>query len=612
MAEVTCIVDTNAGASPDYTSLAAAIAGEAGGSPVVVTSADLVSNSEQLTIVCRASGSHTADTASNTIDIDGFTVNSSYYVKIWTDPSESYRHPGWPNAGSETHYRIVSSKSYGDAILIDMNYTEFIGIDAKRTGDGSSSNYVVIALSYANILVDTCMVKDTYGSGISVDTGSGNRILNSIAYKCGDAGMVNTYGSCTWVNNTSVNNDEEGFYAVSSSYICRWINNLSYGNTGVDYSFAGWNGSSICVYCASEDDTADDQGGAGNKTGISLTFEDSANDDYHLDSGDTDVIDDGIGPTDGTYGSDIPTLDVDGDTRSGATCDIGFDEYVAGGTTVSPTTLAPTTLPPTTSPPTTLAPTTLSPTTSPPTTLAPTTSPPTTVAPTTLAPTTEPPTTTPPTTSPPTTLAPTTLAPTTLAPTTLAPTTIAPTTTPPTTLAPTTSPPTTLAPTTAPPTTLAPTTSPPTTLAPTTSPPTTLAPTTAPPTTVAPTTVAPTTLPPTTLAPTTSPPTTLPPTTLAPTTLVPTTLGPTTAPPTTLPPTTAPPTTAAPADVALAVFETDANATPVTSTHYAGKSLASGEWIIVPMTVDVKPGHYYRLREIWPTAEIVSWVEYTF
>jgi len=60
--EVTCIVDVDSGGGQHYTSLAAAIAGETGATPAVVTSANLAANDEQLTIECRATSGGT-DTA---------------------------------------------------------------------------------------------------------------------------------------------------------------------------------------------------------------------------------------------------------------------------------------------------------------------------------------------------------------------------------------------------------------------------------------------------------------------------------------------------------------------------------------------------------------------
>ena len=67
-----------------YTSLSAAIVGESGVSPLVVTGDDLVTNDEQLTISCRASrvpaGTYTADTT--VADITGFTTSATSYLKV--------------------------------------------------------------------------------------------------------------------------------------------------------------------------------------------------------------------------------------------------------------------------------------------------------------------------------------------------------------------------------------------------------------------------------------------------------------------------------------------------------------------------------------------------
>ncbi len=48
--------------------------------------------------------------------------------------------------------------------------------------------------------------------------------------------------------------------------------------------------------------------------------------DFHLQPGSL-CIGAGVGPTDPTYGASVPLEDIDGDTRSGSTCDIGPDEY---------------------------------------------------------------------------------------------------------------------------------------------------------------------------------------------------------------------------------------------------------------------------------------------
>ena len=62
----------------------------------------------------------------------------------------------------------------------------------------------------------------------------------------------------------------------------------------------------------------------------------------------------------------------------------------------------------------------------------------------------------------------------------------------------------------------------------------------------------------------------------------------------------------------MGVFETDAATPPTAETGRGGKNLGAGEWIELTITVDVKPGHYYRLREVAPTVTKISWVEYTY
>lgn len=74
-------------------------------------------------------------------------------------------------------------------------------------------------------------------------------------------------------------------------------------------------------------DISSDAPGANSVTST-LTFADASNGDYHLASGDTDAIGAGIGPS---SDANVPTTDIDGDTRSGTTCDIGADEYAAAG-----------------------------------------------------------------------------------------------------------------------------------------------------------------------------------------------------------------------------------------------------------------------------------------
>lgn len=483
------------------------------------TDLDLVNTEHNSPVLECHKGYHDAGSV---INMGGATCNGTYRRII--RPVSADMHSGIPKTDGSI-VCFAPDVANGSGLRITEAYSSLQDLCVIWAVDDASSCYGVYLNGGNNVAVG-CMSKVTntgVGVGLHTVTNGSSLVIVCLGFECKtDNFRINVAGTNVY-NCTSDSAGQDGFDDVSAASTFK--NCLAWGSGSDDYETIG-----TSVTCADED-------GTGDFTLSAEPFVDSANDDYHLDTG-ADGIDDGTDVSGDGFGDD----DIDFETRSGS-WDVGFDEYVAVGTTSPPTTLAPTTLPttapPTTLPPTTLAPTTL-PTTAPPTTLAPTTlpttSPPTTLAPTTVAPTTPVPTTLPPTTLPPTTLAPTTTAPTTLAPTTL------PTTSPPTTLAPTTLAPTTL-PTTAVPTTLAPTTLPttaaPTSLAPTTLP-TTAAPTTAVPTTPAPTTVAPTTVAPTTAATTVAPTTIV--TTVAPTTIV-TTLAPTTT-ATTVAPTTVIPTLA--------------------------------------------------------------------
>lgn len=73
-------------------------------------------------------------------------------------------------------------------------------------------------------------------------------------------------------------------------------------------------------------------GGSSNQEGVTFTdyFTDAANGDVTLTASATALLDNGIGPS---ADANVPTPDAAGTTRSGATCDIGAYEYIAGATT---------------------------------------------------------------------------------------------------------------------------------------------------------------------------------------------------------------------------------------------------------------------------------------
>ena len=87
--EVVSVVDKDNGSGTDYLSLSLWESNEQG---------DLTGVRDEIAIAkCRCTGG-TADTS---VSIDGWTTSSTQYIKIWTDPAESYRHAGvYPSSGN--------------------------------------------------------------------------------------------------------------------------------------------------------------------------------------------------------------------------------------------------------------------------------------------------------------------------------------------------------------------------------------------------------------------------------------------------------------------------------------------------------------------------------
>lgn len=311
-AEVTCIVDTDSGAGYDYTSLNAALVGEAGGSPVVVTSPDLVTNDERLIIECRAT-SGSQDTAQ--VTVTGFTTGSDDYVVIQS--SGANRHAGVLDTNL---YDLWVNGGAGVSFTVSNNYTRIIGIQGGI--HTYSQTFLSVPATVTNVLIDSCILRQGSGgssTGIMLK-GSDAKAVNNIIYDFVTSGIIEDYTNATYGYNNTIVNCGIGILGHSSNSM-RAVNNIVQDCT-TDFSSN--------FHSSSNYNLSDSTGspGANSVDNSNLTFADAATDDYHLASGDTDAIGAGIGPS---SDSNVPTTDIDGDTRSGTTCDIGADEYAAAG-----------------------------------------------------------------------------------------------------------------------------------------------------------------------------------------------------------------------------------------------------------------------------------------
>ena len=266
----------------------------------------------------------TADIAA--VDIDGWTTSATNYIKIWTDPTEGYRHDGtWGSGYMRTSYLTVSE-----------NYVRIDGISIRQAGTGYTETSIYVngfsgagAIDISNSYIEDSNTGSVDIGAISVfDIGATTlRIWNTIAVgnsTHSDARTVylsDTDSTFYVYNVTAINKgSQKAFNLNAGTGTC--TNCLGYSNsTPVFYADnAGW---SSVTYSASSDDTADDWSGAGSQIDQTFTFVDSNNDDYHLDVTDTGALGKG---TDLSTDANLAIYDdIDGQPRSNV-WNIGADD----------------------------------------------------------------------------------------------------------------------------------------------------------------------------------------------------------------------------------------------------------------------------------------------
>lgn len=315
----TLVTKTIKSSGGDYTTLAAAVAGE---------QQDLVANDIQLTFEYYELT--TPEVLAATLDVTGYTTDATRYIKI-TVPVSDY-HGGVPGVGAR-----LQIPSDWRMFKLSEEYTEVERLCVKRTGGSNGAGgcgafeFAAIHGKVEQCLADGSAVSFWHGFTYSGSGTSATKIGNCIAIgKSGGGGEGFGGGGSTWqtgyvYNCTSINHNT-GFRSDNNA-VTHYKNCLSSGAATSDFH-KGTKAGITFDYCASSDATADDAGGSGNRINQTFTFEDAASDDYHLAS--TDAGATGYG-TDLSSDPDYPfSDDVDGDTRS-APWDIGFDQYVGGG-----------------------------------------------------------------------------------------------------------------------------------------------------------------------------------------------------------------------------------------------------------------------------------------
>ena len=337
--EVIKIVDPDNGSGTNYTSLSAWEAGEQG---------DLTGARDEIAVAkCRCTGG-TADTTA--VTIEGWTTSATQYIKIWTDPSESYRHNGTYQTGNK--YRLEVSNS--TAIDFNEYHLRIIGLQIRITSVNAHDqvcirNWNTGWPSSGAIYISHNVIRGTnsqyvYHEGIGLwdqsSTGGSSLkffIYNNTVYgftpvagapwKLWASGIdfdANSGSSLAYMYNNTVAYCGNGCIDYGGSHV-KIINNIAYQCDVPFFTNGSW--LSGTGYNATDGSTATGQ--SSDRTSQTFSFVDADNRDFHLQSTDTGAK--GYG-TNLSSDSDLPfSDDIDGQDRggSGATWDIGADEYVA-------------------------------------------------------------------------------------------------------------------------------------------------------------------------------------------------------------------------------------------------------------------------------------------
>jgi len=313
MADTVKVVDPDNGTGTDYTSLDAwedATGGVASGD---VTALGAGNNA---VAKCRSTGG-TADTAP--VTIDGWTTDADNYIKIWCDPTESYRHLGvW----SDSKYRLTVGAE--TAIANYENYVRVQYLQLSVNGAGLCIRCYNTASS--DIRISHCLGKNigTLGNGFffytSVDTNAVT-LWNCIAYDFQYGICVNSASAVVTAYNCTTHDCANGYYQAAGS-LTLWNCLGDHGGNLNSFPFSGSYGAAS-DYNASSRSVATD----GDHDRVSQTFTFLGAADFHLAENDGGARDYGVSDPGGGLFSD----DIDGQTRTG-TWDIGADEYMSSST----------------------------------------------------------------------------------------------------------------------------------------------------------------------------------------------------------------------------------------------------------------------------------------
>jgi len=267
-------------------------------------------------------------TGNGRVLINGWTTGEASFIHILT--TQANRFDGTWDTGK---YRLVlDGDNSTPALAIAEDWVVIEGIQVAHTGGFNSTHAIKVNGHSGLVSIIECLVNSSNSDSRNGYHLDGKTYLrNCIAQNMGDVGFFLDDGADNSLiyNCSAIDNGAIGFQQYWSN--STWINNLAYGNGGTDFVETG-TATMTLTYSASEDASADDQGGAGNRINQTFSFVDYAGEDFHLTSSDGGARDFGTDLSSATWAFDI---DIDSVVRgAGGDWDIGADEYGTLSSTV--------------------------------------------------------------------------------------------------------------------------------------------------------------------------------------------------------------------------------------------------------------------------------------
>ena len=283
----------------------------------------LATSGDYAKVLCSAP-SGTADTTGTTFA--GWTTAETEYILIAALSGQEALKTAW----DATRYRLEVTDV--NCLTISEDYVRVENLQIRAAFSAAGGKYAINIVTIAapsDIRVTGCRLdgdsKQQYGGIVSADADTTLLVANNIIENFLNNGVRIDNGTNLIYNNILYN---LGGYGIRDGGGTLAIKNNAIWTTGNDIR---GNGTCTVQYNAADDDLDTEFTETTNIIPTNWANEFAPSNFTLLSGGDCEGA--GVGP--GTD-ANVPTPDIDGTTRSGATCDIGADEYEAAGGSIVP------------------------------------------------------------------------------------------------------------------------------------------------------------------------------------------------------------------------------------------------------------------------------------